>query len=82
MLGFVHRAVGARDERFLGFVGAALGDAGAEGDQHALVVVEEVFLGQAALQARDDPDRLGDRRVGQDDEEFLAADARDVVGQA
>ena len=82
MLGFVHGAVGASDGGFLRLACCALGDAGAEGDQHLFVVVEEVFLGEAALQPGDDLRGLVERGVGQDDEEFLAAHSRDVVGEA
>ena len=51
LLGFVHGFIGAFDHCGLGIVRQHLGDAGAEGDEHLLVIVKEEFFGQFTLQA-------------------------------
>src|SRR5579862_898243 len=79
LLGLIERAVGAHEHVVLGFSGAPLRNACAERDQHALVVVQEELAGQLALYPGHDLRRGGYGRLGEKNDEFLAAITRDDV---
>ena len=57
------------------------GDAGREGDEDLLVLVHEQAAGERSLQPRQHLLALGRRRLRQEDDELLAAVARDPVGR-
>ena len=59
----------------------ALDDAGRKRDQNTLAIVQEDAPGELALHPLHDRHRLVDLRVGQQDHEFLAAEARHDVGR-
>lgn len=81
-LGGVHRPVGAVDSGLCLLAIVELGDAGAEGDQQALVVGEEIASRQLALQAGQHGRGLRGSGFRQQNDEFLAAVAADDVGRA
>ncbi len=71
--GAVHRLVGAVGGDIGVFAHGQLGNAGAEGDQQLLVIVQEEALGQFALQTCQGNDGVINQRVRQYDQEFLSA---------
>lgn len=82
LLGLVHRLIGTSDQVFGLFILSAQCHAGAEGDQDALVVVQEELLGQVALQALHGLYGSFQAGIGQYDEELLTAVTSYCIGRA
>ncbi len=79
MFGVVHGAVGTLDGAGLVVVSAERGDAGAEGNEHLVVAVQEQFFGEFALQPGECDGGVVQRGVGEQDDELFTAVAGNGV---